>query len=562
MIKEVDGKWCLYTKDGSKKLGCHDTKADAEAQERAIESNKNARSARCVRLLLAATGSIRTATFQEREHLVVPVVMLVEGVIHPVNAPTPELVLAEELAKSPQGWNGRPVLPDHPAIGGEKVSANDPRILEAQAFGLVFNAHMEGKQLVGEAWLDSSRASRVGARAVNVIERIRNAQMVEVSVGTFVVTEDKSGVYGGKQYKGIWREIVPDHMAMLEEGVEGACSIEMGCGAPRAATRYIISATGYVAANPEDSSMPIEPSGEKKPAKTFREKVGEAWGLLRFRGAKDDHDMSDEELRHKLDAALFGIEPAYMGVVAVFSSESEVIYAVNPEGSEQFFKRSYGLSDSGEVSLDKKKEEVRMETTFKPLMAASGCGCGENTGGEMKDRKERIKALIENDATPWKAEDQAYLEKLPEDRFEAHATLVEKKEPMAEEKAAAEAKTQADAKAEAEAKAAAAAKPVTEEEWLKGAPESIRTVIENHKKDVQAKHTRLLASLKDATKGIYSEDELKAKSVEELERIARLAQAEVPEIDYSGKALPNEDTEQVAEAPSLVESIRVSRKAS
>jgi hypothetical protein len=42
MIEQRDGKWCLLTKDGSRVLGCHDTREEAEAQERAIEARKNA----------------------------------------------------------------------------------------------------------------------------------------------------------------------------------------------------------------------------------------------------------------------------------------------------------------------------------------------------------------------------------------------------------------------------------------------------------------------------------------------------------------------------------------
>ena len=41
-IREEDGKFVLYSQDGEKKLGTHDTKADAEAQEQAIEANKRA----------------------------------------------------------------------------------------------------------------------------------------------------------------------------------------------------------------------------------------------------------------------------------------------------------------------------------------------------------------------------------------------------------------------------------------------------------------------------------------------------------------------------------------
>lgn len=46
MIKQEDGKWKLYTADGKKLLGTHDTKEEAIDQEAAIKANAAAHSAR------------------------------------------------------------------------------------------------------------------------------------------------------------------------------------------------------------------------------------------------------------------------------------------------------------------------------------------------------------------------------------------------------------------------------------------------------------------------------------------------------------------------------------
>lgn len=43
MIRHEDGKWKLYTRDGSRVLGTHDTEAEAEEQERTIEWAKKKR---------------------------------------------------------------------------------------------------------------------------------------------------------------------------------------------------------------------------------------------------------------------------------------------------------------------------------------------------------------------------------------------------------------------------------------------------------------------------------------------------------------------------------------
>ena len=40
LIRQQDGQFCLIAKDG-KKLGCHDTRGEAEAQERAIKASED-----------------------------------------------------------------------------------------------------------------------------------------------------------------------------------------------------------------------------------------------------------------------------------------------------------------------------------------------------------------------------------------------------------------------------------------------------------------------------------------------------------------------------------------
>jgi hypothetical protein len=187
-------------------------------------------------LRAAVSGKLRTALFQGREHIVVPVVALVEGVIFASNSETPELVLASEFSKNLAGWNGRPTVGDHPSRNGLRVSANVPKVLEAEAFGQVFEAHVEGDRLLMEAWLDPARAKDVGTAAKDVISRLRAASAVDVSVGVFVDAEETAGTWkDGRRYGAIWRNITPDHLAFLPAGTPGACSLEMGCGAPKAA---------------------------------------------------------------------------------------------------------------------------------------------------------------------------------------------------------------------------------------------------------------------------------------------------------------------------------------
>jgi len=182
--------------------------------------------------LLGVVGQIRTAKYENRDHIIVPVVALMEGVIHAINAETPEYVPISCLMSAPQGWNGRPVMFGHPTRDGHQISANDPKVLAEKSFGRVFQSRISGKKLLLDAWVDPDKARKIGAE--RLLERVQNGEQVEVSVGAFVVTENTAGDYNGKPYKAIWRDLIPDHLAFLQQGT-GACSVAMGCGTHRAA---------------------------------------------------------------------------------------------------------------------------------------------------------------------------------------------------------------------------------------------------------------------------------------------------------------------------------------
>ena len=179
-----------------------------------------------------ATGLIRREMRHGREHIVVPVVALMQGVIHAVNAPTAEFVPRSAIATAPHTWNGRPVVLGHPMRDGRQCSANDPTILESHAFGEVFQSHMDGNKLCMEAWIDPERVKKIGAE--KMLERILEGDVIEVSVGAFVTTKNNEGHYEGRDYEAEWVDVMPDHLAFLPESV-GACSVAMGCGAVRAA---------------------------------------------------------------------------------------------------------------------------------------------------------------------------------------------------------------------------------------------------------------------------------------------------------------------------------------
>jgi len=187
-----------------------------------------------IRVQTDPTAETRTETYMGREYLVAPIVMLVEGVVQGANVGVPELVPAETLEAFAHSWNGRPVVMNHPQVQGTYVSANDPEVLEAWAFGFVFNSYFDDAKLKAEAWIDTARALELGGDFQDAVDRINAGDMVEISTGLFVNTADKKGRFNNKDYKAVWvGPLISDHLAILSAGIIGACSVEGGCGIPR-----------------------------------------------------------------------------------------------------------------------------------------------------------------------------------------------------------------------------------------------------------------------------------------------------------------------------------------
>lgn len=178
-------------------------------------------------------SAIRTETFRGQTYTVVPVIALVETVLQGLNAAQPEFAPADEFAKFPVSWDGRPVTLDHPRSNGVLCSANDPAILEAYQIGFLANTHRDGDKLKSEAWIDMSLIAAMGDDAVEMMDRINTGEeFVEVSTGLFTDVVKTNGVFNGASYKLEWQGVVPDHLAFLPNSI-GACSVADGCGAPR-----------------------------------------------------------------------------------------------------------------------------------------------------------------------------------------------------------------------------------------------------------------------------------------------------------------------------------------
>lgn len=166
-----------------------------------------------------------TKQLNGKEQIVVPVVMMVEGVHNGSRGPIYHD--PEELGKIEESWNGIPVTISHPKDENNNfISANSPNVLESYAVGSIFNTHLEDGKLKAEAWLD---VQRLAAISPETLEKVQKGEIIEVSVGIFSDEVEAEGDWNGEHYIAVARNYRPDHLALLP-GEVGACSIADGCG--------------------------------------------------------------------------------------------------------------------------------------------------------------------------------------------------------------------------------------------------------------------------------------------------------------------------------------------
>lgn len=176
--------------------------------------------------MVFANSAIRTyreVTSNGKDWLVVSGVPLVEGVLNG------RLVTASEFGAFENGWNGVPVVINHPKLNGGSARVPSPDVTVAGAF---YNAHVDNaKRLVGDFYLDKLALARDPLGQV-ILENIKANRQIEVSTGYYSSSYPEPGVWNDTPYTLVDRDLKPDHIALLIDQ-EGACSLKDGCGLNR-----------------------------------------------------------------------------------------------------------------------------------------------------------------------------------------------------------------------------------------------------------------------------------------------------------------------------------------
>lgn len=155
----------------------------------------------------------------DRDHLVVPTVAMVQGVLNGNKGP----ILYEnvDMKRSEPLWDHRPLVVYHP-----RKKAADQVVLNTRGIGITLSTLVANDKMGMESWIDVDRAKKVDRR---VLDRIDNGKPVEVSTGLGIDFEPKEGEFGGRKYIGIARNYRPDHLAILPDQI-GASSLADGAG--------------------------------------------------------------------------------------------------------------------------------------------------------------------------------------------------------------------------------------------------------------------------------------------------------------------------------------------
>lgn len=529
-------------------------------------------------LVVAASGySTRIETFEGREHLVVPVVALVEGVMFAMNAPAPELVTAEEFSRAPGGWNGRPIFEGHPLKNGQPVSGNIPEVLETKRIGIVFNAGIKKNKLVMEAWLDIETCKE---RAPLLLERAQTGDDIEISVGVFVDKDESSGTFAGKQYKGAWKDIVPDHLALLVDGDEGACSRKAGCGV-RAASK-----------------------GET--VKVVKPSLIARLGQL-FRGAQPAEDMTQRDLETKLVQALRQEEPYFDWIVttAPAMTPNRVIYQVYVPGQAPdyvanyvMFERAFSLADNGEVTVNDARIEVEAVTYYEPVLMNEEVPGAHDAGAlfpPVPDRpNETNPNLADLAGKRHSTKDEKMIQAMHDHAIALGATC----SPTAMSSGAS-AETQPEPNQETEdmkledivtflgtatdcdkkalrtalgvetpvvapvVEPVAPAKTPTFAELLEAADPTVRAAISEGVRVAGERKAATIKALKDSGRNAFTDEQLGAMDQAQLDNLAKLAQVQAVSapVDFRAQGTPKntEDKQVVPAAPDMAAGIRAAR---
>ena len=449
--------------------------------------------------------SIRTEKLQGKDNIVIPVIMMIEGV-HCGSA-GPVLHTATELKKVVDAWNGIPVIINHPQINGQNVSANIPKIIDKEVVGKIFNARISDLKLKAEAWIEIDRINTISP---TTLAKIRNNKPIDVSVGVYTEDEDKVGIYNNEEYEHIAHNYRPDHLALLPEDT-GACSFADGCG------------------------IRLNKKGEKnvmvKPKLNLNNFHYQEGGIS-FVTNKEEYLNLVEKLHNKL-YSLNG-ENSYHYLKQVYSDY--MIFGIDgseSDGKRKFYKQKYIILKDGDIELSE-KEEVKENIKYTKIT---------NNKKEVNMPKvekctpcieKKAADLIANKLTTFKAGDKEWLEAQTEERLDSFIPVPVA--PIQENK-----KVEKEVVIEKTPIEVLKESLKSPEDFMNLMPKDMRESVNDGLNLYKANKAKMVKSIMDNSKDVWNAEELNVMNSETLTKIYK--STNVDGTDYSINAIENNTLE-------------------
>lgn len=463
-----------------------------------------------------ASADVRTEQLDGKEWLVAPCVAIVAGVLNGL------LVPADEIEISTMSWNGRSIPVHHPKTN----TANEPMTIQNQVIGYFYAANFDTDRLKGEMWLDVNKAKALGGDAESVVTSIENGEMVEVSTAYWAYTMSQAGTFNGVPYTGITTHILPDHIAVLPGDI-GACSIDDGCGLNR---NREMSMKYKMLHNGEMVELELKDFGNGRKPTCHRTDNVEG---MSFRDV-------GKALRAAVDMVTQVASDHWIWIEDIYDDYFVYEIEVNGEdSSEGLWRRDYSIAADFTVTLGEASKVVR-RTVYEAAPVTPAPAMNEKTifnqvktfvqnlfQNHEKERnmKEKIKAIIENGATGLTAEQLAELPETAVTAMFNGLQLNEEDEPETDDGSiGGEPATPAPAADEVPAWAAAL---VAKVDGLAGKVDGLSAT---QNKAVEQQKAGIISQLVANERVTFSEDELKAFTLPQLEKFA----ATFIEPDYSG----------------------------
>jgi len=480
------------------------------------------------RIIANVTGKLRRGILFSREHIIVPLSLVVPGVL---NGSQGKLFYPlEELQKDPAVWNGMPLMAYHPKQDGQFVSARSPEVLNSQCLGTVLNAEVNGK-LSAEGWFDVDNTRRIDPRILLALE---SGDPIELSTGLFTKNEpaEEGAEHNGEAFDFIARDHKPDHVAVLFDKV-GACSLDDGCG------------------------VGVNESKDKKSKKNKKDNSQgeEATENEHLSGGEQlSHQDIRTELQNQLQSRFTQEDPS-VWVEEVFDD-----FIIFSQAGELFSLGYSRFEDS--VQLDSSDPiKVKRETSFVAVNQKEG---EADMALNATQKKELVDDLITN-CECWEEDDRKTLNGLNDDKLEkvskqskslrndqavANAAREGFEDPGGQSHVFNEETSKWETKAKPEEEEVVANeksnKPMTTEEWLNdaNAPAEVRAIVGRAITNEQQQKEQLIANMikdvADADKAGYAE-RFRVMSVNDLTDFAKLmapTTETVPTPNFFGQSTP------------------------